>query len=208
MPTRFKYTRSKPTAFGLTPAEILLATDKELDAIAGLRHIAPYRKQGLGMQGRGISKRIYDLKQTLKNRKWGEEMEVDEDGKPRTKSKPRPTDSGWSAKRKADGDGHAEGEEGGSKKKKRLGKKQRQREREANGFVGPDGQPQPAAGSEGKASNRYEGAENAQESSALPAAAAPAAAAAGEAGGGEKEGKTKRRKKKSSQKAEELKIFD
>ena len=201
MPTRFKYTRSKPTAFGLTPAEILLATDKELDAIAGLRHIAPYRKQGLGMQGRGISKRIYDLKQTLKSRKWGEEMEVDEDGKPRTKSKPRPTDSGWSAKRKADGDGHAEGEEGGSKKKKRLGKKQRQREREANGFVGPDGQPQRAAGSEGKASNRYEAAETAQESSAPPAAT-------GEAGEGEKEGKTKRRKKKSSQKVEELKIFD
>jgi protein KRI1 len=199
MPTRFKYTRSKPTAFGLTAAEILLATDKELDAIAGLRHIAPYRKQGLGMQGRGISKRIYDLKQTLKNRKWGEEMEVDEDGKPRTKSKPRPTDSGWSSKRKADGEGE---EEGGSKKKKRLGKKQRQREREANGFVGPDGHLVAGVGAEGQASsNRYEGGEAAH----VEIVAAPVAeVATGEAG----EGKTKRRKKKSSQKAEELKIFD
>jgi len=193
MPTRFKYTRSKPSAFGLTPAEILLATDKELDAIAGLRHIAPYRKQGLGMQGRGISKRIYDLKQKLKERKWGEEMEADEDGKPRTMSR----DAGWSGKRKASGDGKDKDEGGeGSRKKKRLGKSQRKREREAKGWVAPEGG---EAGSAATSSvNRFEAPERPEKAEEV------VATAAGEA---EKEGK-KRRKKKSSQKQEELKIFD
>jgi len=189
MPTRFKYTRSKPTAFGLTPAEILLATDKELDAIAGLRHIAPYRKQGLGMQGRGISKRIYDLKQKLKERKWGEEMEADEDGKPRTMSR----DAGWSGKRKASGDDKEDSGEG-TRKKKRLGKSQRKREREAKGWVAPEG----GEASTGTPSvNRFEAPEQIK----TEEVAAPAT------GEGEKEGK-KRRKKKSSQKQEELKIFD
>jgi protein KRI1 len=192
MPTRFKYTRSKPTAFGLTPAEILLATDKELDAIAGLRHIAPYRKQGLGMQGRGISKRIYDLKQTLKNRKWGEEMEADEDGKPRTMAR----DAGWSGKRKSTSDGGDKDGEA-SRKKKRLGKNQRKREREANGWVAPEGG---AAEASAGSANRFEGGEQAEEVKA--ASSAPV-----DAVDGEKEGK-KRRKKKSSQKQDELKIFD
>jgi protein KRI1 len=190
MPTRFKYTRSKPTAFGLTPAEILLATDKELDAIAGLRHIAPYRKQGLGMQGRGISKRIYDLKQKLKERKWGEEMEADEDGKPRTMSR----DAGWSGKRKASGEDKDEGAEG-TRKKKRLGKSQRKREREAKGWVAPEGG---EASTATPSVNRFEAPEQPKTEEVV----APTAV-----GEGEKEGK-KRRKKKSSQKQEELKIFD
>jgi protein KRI1 len=189
MPTRFKYTRSKPTAFGLTPAEILLATDKELDQIAGLRHIAPYRKQGLGMQGRGISKRIYDLKQKLRNRKWGEEMEYDQDGKPITIERNR--DAGWGDKKRKNADGEGEGE-GGEKKKKRLGKKQRERERmaRADGGVGVE----PSGSASGPAvGNRYE-----------EPVAAPAHAEQGE----EKEGKARRRKKKTSQQKEELKIFD
>ena len=193
MPTRFKYTRSKPSAFGLTPAEILLATDKELDAIAGLRHIAPYRKQGLGMQGRGISKRIYDLKQKLKERKWGEEMEADEDGKPRTMSR----DAGWSGKRKASGDSKDKDEGGeGSRKKKRLGKSQRKREREAKGWVEPEGGE--AASAATSSVNRFEAPEQPAKAEVVVATAS---------GEGEKEGK-KRRKKKSSQKQEELKIFD
>jgi len=193
MPTRFKYTRSKPSAFGLTPAEILLATDKELDAIAGLRHIAPYRKQGLGMQGRGISKRIYDLKQKLKERKWGEEMEADEDGKPRTMSR----DAGWSGKRKASGDSKDKDEGGeGSRKKKRLGKSQRKREREAKGWVAPEGGE--AASAATSSVNRFEAPEQPEKAEVVVATAS---------GEGEKEGK-KRRKKKSSQKQEELKIFD
>ena len=189
MPTRFKYVQSKPSAFGLTPTEILLATDKELDAIAGLRHIAPYRKQGLGMQGRGISKRIYDLKQKLKDRKWGEEPE-DTNNK---KGEDRSRDSGWGGKRKA------EAGEGSAKKKKRLGKKQRSKEKAAAGLP-TDGAAD--AGASSTSGNRYEGVEQPE--------AAAGGAIAPEAEGEGKEGKTRRKKKKSGAKVDEggLKIFD
>lgn len=194
MPTRFKYVQSKPTAFGLTPTEILLATDKELDSIASLRYIAPYRKQGLGMQGRGISKRIYDLKQKLKTRKWGEEPTESKNGEG-----DRSRDSGWDGKRKAeDGDGPSKA------KKKRLGKKQRYKEKAAAGQI-----PAPGAGT-GEATtttatgNRYEGADQPDQANAAAAAVAP------EAEGEGKEGKTRRRKKKGGQNKEQegLKIFD
>ncbi|ORX37669.1 hypothetical protein BD324DRAFT_622820 [Kockovaella imperatae] len=74
MPTRFKYTRSVPLDFGLTPVEMLLATDAELNAIAGMKHLAPYRqRKGFGRAGIGMDRRIRDLQQNLKDRKWGEE---------------------------------------------------------------------------------------------------------------------------------------
>lgn len=202
MPTRFKYVQSKPSAFGLTPTEILLATDKELDSIAGLRFIAPYRKQGLGMQGRGISKRIYDLKQKLKTRKWGEEPSENKTGGGGEEDRSR--DSGWGGKRKAeDGDG-----EGPSKaKKKRLGKKQRYKEKAAAG-AGASQAPQAgdaamAATSPAVNGNRYEGVDQ-------PDQAAGAIAPEAEAEGEGKEGKTRRRKKKGGQNKEQdgLKIFD
>lgn len=196
MPTRFKYVQSKPSAFGLTPTEILLATDKELDMIAGLRHIAPYRKQGLGMQGRGISKRIYELKQKLKTRKWGEEPMDDGDENARSR------DEGWGGKRKA-GDGDGEGQ--GQAKKKRLGKKQRHRERKAGGQEGQDA---PISESTGAVNgNRYEQPADSTTESTI---AATATATAPEVEGEGKEGKTRRRKKKGGQKQEnkDLQIFD
>lgn len=183
MPTRFKYTKSKPTAFGLTPAEILLASDAELDAIAGLKHIAPYRKQGLGMQGRGISKRIWDLKQKLRGRKWGEE--VDGEG-----NAARQRDAGWGGqgqKRKA-GD---EGVEMSNKSKKRMGKKQRERERKKAAESGPG--VELSEGAVETSGNRYEGME----------ASAPAATTVTDG-----EGKKKRKKRGSKAKDEALQIFD
>lgn len=202
MPTRFKYTKSKSTAFGLTPAEILLATDKELDAIAGLKHIAPYRKHGLGMQGRGISKRIYDLKQKLRQRKWGEDPDAaDEQGQGQDK---RSRDSGWSTststgtKRKADTTSTDGGQGDSDRKKKRMGKKQRQKAAAA----AANGQGDEAAASASATApngNRYEGME--QTSAVQPA---QAEGASGEAG------KAKRRKKKGGdkKKPEDLQIFD
>lgn len=45
LPTRFKYMNVLPQAYGLTPTEILLADDNELNEYVGLRKIAaPYRK--------------------------------------------------------------------------------------------------------------------------------------------------------------------
>ena len=43
MPTRFHYTSVTPENYGLTPAEILLATDAELNSYVGLKKLAPYR---------------------------------------------------------------------------------------------------------------------------------------------------------------------
>ncbi|WVO18487.1 hypothetical protein L204_106204 [Cryptococcus depauperatus] len=74
MPTRFKYTTAAPASFGLSPAEILLATDEELNQLVSMKTIAPYRKGGIGIQGKGLGKRVRELKDRLKDRRWGEQM--------------------------------------------------------------------------------------------------------------------------------------
>ena len=43
LPTRFKYSKVTPESFGLTAAEILEKSDKELNQIVGLKTLAPYR---------------------------------------------------------------------------------------------------------------------------------------------------------------------
>ena len=45
MPTRFRYNTTAKSSFGLTPTEILLADDKDLNEYVGLKKLAPYRKQ-------------------------------------------------------------------------------------------------------------------------------------------------------------------
>jgi protein KRI1 len=45
MPTHFRYAKVEPSTLGLTPAEILIATDAELNSYMGLKRIAPYRKE-------------------------------------------------------------------------------------------------------------------------------------------------------------------
>ncbi|WVQ95967.1 hypothetical protein IAU59_003066 [Kwoniella sp. CBS 9459] len=119
LPTRFKYTQTAPTAYGLSPVEILLATDEELNKIFSVKTIAPYRKGGIGMQGKGLGKRVRELKEDLKRRRWGQE------------------DQGWKQnghagqagqKRKHEQDGGDEGGASGEGRKgKRAGKKERQR---------------------------------------------------------------------------------
>ncbi|CAE6474455.1 unnamed protein product [Rhizoctonia solani] len=44
MPTHFRYSRVEPATYGLTPGEILTATDAELNSYIGLKRLAPYRK--------------------------------------------------------------------------------------------------------------------------------------------------------------------
>ena len=45
MPTRFKYVPVQPQNYNLTPVEILLATDQELNEYMGVKKYAPYRKE-------------------------------------------------------------------------------------------------------------------------------------------------------------------
>ncbi|KAI0657658.1 KRI1-like family C-terminal-domain-containing protein [Cubamyces menziesii] len=69
MPTRFKYTKVEPQNFGLTPAEILMATDAELNSYMGVKKLAPYRKEGKGRTWDSKrAARLKELKTKLKER--------------------------------------------------------------------------------------------------------------------------------------------
>ncbi|WVF68419.1 hypothetical protein IAT40_003184 [Kwoniella sp. CBS 6097] len=119
--TRFKYTQTAPTAYGLSPVEILLATDEELNKIFSVKTIAPYRKGGIGMQGKGLGKRVRELKEDLKKRRWGQEDQS---------WRQNGGDRHAGHKRKHGEDGGEQGSAGGEERKgKRAGKKERQRQK-------------------------------------------------------------------------------
>lgn len=179
--TRFKYVKSAPATFGLTPAEILLATDAELNELVSVKALAPYRRGGLGRAGYGLGRRVRELKMRLRDRKWGEEVE-----EPSKKKKG-----------KKGGDKEKGGEAGGANavplgKKpgegrpgKRLGRKEREKLRAAAEAAGGEGGEVVA----GEKRKREEEPEHSAEK-------VEGSEAAGAAGDGEK--KKKRRKKKKT----------
>jgi len=69
MPTRFKYTPVQPQTFALTPAEILMATDTELNQYLSVKKYAPYRRQNNWDKGR--VDRLKELKQSVAERSKG-----------------------------------------------------------------------------------------------------------------------------------------
>ncbi|KAI0785892.1 KRI1-like family C-terminal-domain-containing protein [Abortiporus biennis] len=111
MPTRFKYAKVAPQAYNLTPTEILLATDAELNEFMGLRKFAPYRKESKNWDNRRIEK-LKELKAKLKDR----------------------ASSSWWGGDSADKFSGRGGEE--PPKKKRKGKKERMKEK---GVAGENG---------------------------------------------------------------------
>ncbi|WVW86838.1 hypothetical protein I302_108893 [Kwoniella bestiolae CBS 10118] len=125
LPTKFKYTKSAPVSFGLTPVEILLATDEELNKVLSVKSIAPYRKGGIGHQGKGLGQRVRELKEDLRKRKWGQDE---------SEKKPWKEGGAEHAAKKAKVGG--EGEGGEKRSKKRKGKKERKRAVEAGGEGG------------------------------------------------------------------------
>lgn len=167
--TRFKYTKSAPVSFGLSAAEILMATDAELNGIVGVKMLAPYRRGGLGIAGRGLGKRIRDFKGRVADRKWGDELPVEDKKKPRNKAN------------KAKGLGANAIPLGEGVKGKRMGKNEREKLKARAEEAGGDAAP--AAAPEKK--RRRDDDDT----------AAPAAESSQHDGDGE--GKKKRRKKKA-----------
>jgi len=82
MPTRFSYTPVSAQSYSLTPAEILLATDAELNEYMGLKKIAPYRKD-VRWDTKRVD-RLKELKAKLKLRSWrGENGEHHDEKRPK-----------------------------------------------------------------------------------------------------------------------------
>ena len=114
IPTRFKYAPVLPDNFGLTPVEILLADDAELNEYIGLRRLAPYRKdadaKGKGAWDKGRGERLKEFRKKMKD-KWG--------------------DLGGSGNSRGSMVGGTIGEQSERPAKKRKGKKERVKEKAA-----------------------------------------------------------------------------
>jgi protein KRI1 len=87
MPTRFKYATVQSQSFALTPSEILMATDAELNQYLSVKRYAPYRKEGRWDNTR--NDRLKELKGKLAERsgQTGEDAEDGEKKIPRRKGK-------------------------------------------------------------------------------------------------------------------------
>ncbi|POV94507.1 hypothetical protein PSHT_16181 [Puccinia striiformis] len=71
MPTRFKYTNTEATDW-MTPEQILMATDAELNQVIGLKKLAPYRSATNDRKLATRKKKLKELRKKLKTRTWGE----------------------------------------------------------------------------------------------------------------------------------------
>lgn len=126
MPTRFRYTKVEPQTFGLTPAEILMATDAELNTFMGIKKYAPYRKEGKGRtwDGQRVA-RLQELKTKLKERGVdGAQTHAEEKVKKRKGKKERMREKAAAA---AAGDE----DDGGDGAQEVKGPKEKKRKREA-----------------------------------------------------------------------------
>lgn len=142
MLTRFKYTPSAPASFGLTPVEILLATDDELNKLVTMKGIAPYRKGGIGMQGKGLGKRVRELKDKLRERRWGEELSQSKSREEKKEKKRKRDDGeerGHGEKREKKSEGEITEKSEKVRNGKRLGKKERMRLQKAAEAAGAAG---------------------------------------------------------------------
>lgn len=117
MPTRFHYAQVKSDSFALTPAEILLSTDAELNSYVGLRKYAPYRDKKQSSWDTQRNSKLDDLRKGLQGRRWGS------------------TVYGEGSQRRAGDD------RDGAKPKKRMGKKERTKLKAAQAAEGGEGEP-------------------------------------------------------------------
>lgn len=141
--TRFKYAKVPASSFNLTPEEILLATDAELNAFMSLKKLAPYRQDSASWQAKQAQKQrkhLKELRDTLKTRKWGDEVDEEQAARAldkrrdkkrryRENAEKRAAEAGTGAGAEAGGEAASgRGEDGEPpKKKKRAGKSERKR---------------------------------------------------------------------------------
>ncbi|GAA5832203.1 hypothetical protein JCM11251_004278 [Rhodosporidiobolus azoricus] len=137
--TRFKYAKVAPSSFNLTPEEILLATDAELNAFMSLKKLAPYRQDSpawLKKEHEKQRKKVKELRDALRNRKWGEEVDEDlaerlleerKEKKKKYKNKDKKKEGGEGVEQGEGGRRERGGEGEPPKKKKRAGKSERKR---------------------------------------------------------------------------------
>lgn len=88
MPTRFRYNTTAKSSFGLTPTEILLADDKDLNEYVGLKKLAPYRKQRDTWDAKR-GERLREFKKKLSGRVGGVGVDVNEGEHLNNKAKKR-----------------------------------------------------------------------------------------------------------------------
>jgi len=106
MPTRFKYVPVQPQAYALTPAEILMATDQELNEYMSVKKYAPYR-QDKNNRNKKTQEKLHELKAKIGERAGTSFMDGSR--------------------------GQGRGEAGQEKVKKRKGKKERMKLKAVNG---------------------------------------------------------------------------
>ena len=88
MPTRFRYNTTAMSSFGLTPTEILLADDKDLNEYVGLKKLAPYRKLRETWDAKR-GERLHEFKKKLSGRASGAGVDVNEGEHPNDVKKKR-----------------------------------------------------------------------------------------------------------------------
>ncbi|KAJ7125265.1 KRI1-like family C-terminal-domain-containing protein [Mycena epipterygia] len=81
MPTRFHYTSVAPQTFALTPAEILLAKDSELNEYMSVKKYAPYRADNKAGWDKTRGERLRDLKGKVKERMGMRGLDVEPQGR-------------------------------------------------------------------------------------------------------------------------------
>ncbi|KAI0048814.1 hypothetical protein FA95DRAFT_997648 [Auriscalpium vulgare] len=129
-PTRFRYTPVAKSAYALTPAEILVADDRDLNEYMGIKKIAPYRKEKSVWDPRRAT-RLRELKAKLSGKGAAVQMQAEEGevkpAKKRKGKKERLKAKAAVGAGEGEGDGEGEGEahdgggEGEEKAKRRRG---------------------------------------------------------------------------------------
>lgn len=118
LPTRFKYVPVLPSAYGLSPLEIFMADDTDLNEVVGLKKLAPYRRD---------KGKAWDSKRNEKLREFRKNLGEKRPGYRGSNSHSHSTGAGA-----IDGEIPEEGGDGDgmrSNPKKRKGKKERQKEK-------------------------------------------------------------------------------